>query len=164
MGRSSGEGKSYPFHYFGLENSMDCIVHGVTKSQIRLSDFHSAFIYNQMYAHRSKHVCKWRGCTVTGSPAGHAGEDRSSVCPGLRGVERLGAGGVVPDHQSLSFFSRKSHRQRRTSGLSPGLPPSSPEQGPLAACSSKFPLNTPIVILLLQAPGETVPHRCLSQL
>ena len=26
-----------------LENSMDCIVHGVTKSQTRLSDFHFHF-------------------------------------------------------------------------------------------------------------------------
>ena len=26
--------------YSGLENSMDCIVHGVTKSQTQLSDFH----------------------------------------------------------------------------------------------------------------------------
>ena len=38
--RSPGEGKGYPLQYSGLENSMDCIVHGVTKSQIRLSDFH----------------------------------------------------------------------------------------------------------------------------
>ena len=35
-----GEGKGYPVQYSGLENPMDCIVHGVTKSQIRLSDFH----------------------------------------------------------------------------------------------------------------------------
>ena len=27
-------------HYSGLENSVDCIVHGVTKSRTRLSDFH----------------------------------------------------------------------------------------------------------------------------
>ena len=27
--RSSGEGKGYPLQYSGLENSMDCIVHGV---------------------------------------------------------------------------------------------------------------------------------------
>ena len=33
LGRSLGEGKGYPLHYSGLENSMDCIVHGVTKSQ-----------------------------------------------------------------------------------------------------------------------------------
>ena len=34
------EGKDYPLQYSGLENSMDCIVHGVAKSQTRLSDFH----------------------------------------------------------------------------------------------------------------------------
>ena len=38
--RSPGEGKGYSLQYSGLENSMDCIVHGVTKSWIRLSDFH----------------------------------------------------------------------------------------------------------------------------
>ena len=36
--RSPGEQKGYPLQYSGLENSMDCIVHGVTKSQTRLSD------------------------------------------------------------------------------------------------------------------------------
>ena len=30
LGRSPGEGKGYQFQYSGLENSMDCIVHGVT--------------------------------------------------------------------------------------------------------------------------------------
>ena len=39
--RSPGEGKGYPLQYSGLENSMDCTVHGVAKSQTRLSDFHS---------------------------------------------------------------------------------------------------------------------------
>ena len=29
---SPGEGKGYPLQYSGLENSMDCIVHVVTKS------------------------------------------------------------------------------------------------------------------------------------
>ena len=32
-GRSLGEGKGYPLQYSGLENPMDCIVHGVAKSQ-----------------------------------------------------------------------------------------------------------------------------------
>ena len=32
LGRSPGEGKGYPLQYSGLENSMDCIVHGVAKS------------------------------------------------------------------------------------------------------------------------------------
>ena len=31
--RSSGEEKAYLLQYSGLENSMDCIVHGVAKSQ-----------------------------------------------------------------------------------------------------------------------------------
>ena len=41
LGRSPGEGKGYPLQYSSLENSMDCIVHGITKSQTRLSNFHS---------------------------------------------------------------------------------------------------------------------------
>ena len=39
-GRSPGEGKGYPLQYSGPENSMDCIVHGVTKSWVQLSDFY----------------------------------------------------------------------------------------------------------------------------
>ena len=39
-----GEGNGYPLQYTGLENSMDCIVHRVTKSQTQLSDFHFTFI------------------------------------------------------------------------------------------------------------------------
>ena len=31
--RFPGEGKGYPLQYSGLENSMDCIVYGITKSQ-----------------------------------------------------------------------------------------------------------------------------------
>ena len=42
-GRFPGEGKGYPLQYSGLENSMDCIVHGVAKSQTWLSDFHSLY-------------------------------------------------------------------------------------------------------------------------
>ena len=40
LGRSLGKGICYPLQYSGLENSMDCIVHGVTESQAQLSDFH----------------------------------------------------------------------------------------------------------------------------
>ena len=46
LGRSPGEGKGYPLQYSGLENSMDCIVHGVAKSRTRLSDFHSHFTFS----------------------------------------------------------------------------------------------------------------------
>ena len=44
LGRSAAEGKGYPLQYSGLENSMDCIVHGVTKSLTRLSDFHMRMV------------------------------------------------------------------------------------------------------------------------
>ena len=40
LGRSPGEGKSYPLQYSGLESSTDCIVHGVAKSWTQLSYFH----------------------------------------------------------------------------------------------------------------------------
>ena len=40
LGRSPREGKGYPLQCSGLENSMGCIVHRVTKSQTQLSDFH----------------------------------------------------------------------------------------------------------------------------
>ena len=43
LGRSLGEGKGYPLQNSDLENSMDCIVHGVTKSRTQLSDFHFHF-------------------------------------------------------------------------------------------------------------------------
>ena len=34
LGRSPGEGKGYPLQYSGQENSMDCIVLGVTESDV----------------------------------------------------------------------------------------------------------------------------------
>ena len=40
LGRSPREGVGYPLQYSGLENSMDCIVHGVTRSQTWLGNFH----------------------------------------------------------------------------------------------------------------------------
>ena len=40
LGRFAAEGIGYSLQYSGLENSMDCIVHGVAKSRTRLSNFH----------------------------------------------------------------------------------------------------------------------------
>ena len=37
--RFPGEEKGYPLQYSGLEKFMDCIVHGVTKSQSQLETF-----------------------------------------------------------------------------------------------------------------------------
>ena len=39
--------KGNPLQCSGLENFMDCIVHGVTKSRTRLSDFHFHFPFQQ---------------------------------------------------------------------------------------------------------------------
>ena len=43
LGRSSGEGKGYLLQDSGLENSLDRIVCGVTKSRTRLSELHFHF-------------------------------------------------------------------------------------------------------------------------
>ena len=40
LGRSPGDGNGNPLGYSGLENLMDCIVHGVAKSQTWLNDLH----------------------------------------------------------------------------------------------------------------------------
>ena len=56
LGRSPGEGKGYPLQYSGPENSMDCIVHGVAKSQTRLNDFHFQF---QLSLWSNSHICTW---------------------------------------------------------------------------------------------------------
>ena len=50
LGRSPGEGNGYPLQYSGLENSIDCIVYGVTNSQTRLSDFH----FTSLQSHRDQ--------------------------------------------------------------------------------------------------------------
>ena len=47
LGRSSGEGNSYPLQYSVLESCVDCIVHGIAKSWTRLSDFHFSYKMNK---------------------------------------------------------------------------------------------------------------------
>ena len=45
LGRSPGEGNGYPLQYSGQENSIDCIVHGVTKrwTLLRIFTFQHLF-------------------------------------------------------------------------------------------------------------------------
>ena len=43
VGKIPGEEKDHPLLYSGLENSTDCIVHGL-QSRTRLSDFHFHFM------------------------------------------------------------------------------------------------------------------------
>ena len=44
-GRSLEGGNGNPLQYSGLENSMYCLVHGISKSQTQLSDFHFTSFY-----------------------------------------------------------------------------------------------------------------------
>ena len=60
--RFSGEGNVYPLQYSGLENSMDIVawqatVHGVVKSQTRLSNFFSFLSSLELLAHVLWCVC-----------------------------------------------------------------------------------------------------------
>ena len=68
LGRSPGEGNGYPLQYSGLENSMDCIVHGVTKSPTGLSDFHFHLGYLHCFSCYScwcvEHPCTYHLCTL----------------------------------------------------------------------------------------------------
>ena len=59
LGRSPKEGKGYPVQYSGLENTMNCIVHVVAKSQTRLERlFHFHALEKEMATHSS--VLAWR--------------------------------------------------------------------------------------------------------
>ena len=50
LGRSPGEGKGYPLQYSGLENSMDCIDHGIAHGQTQLSYFHfTSIMYSKSF-------------------------------------------------------------------------------------------------------------------
>ena len=62
LGRSPGEGNGHPLQYSGLKNSMDCIVHGVAKSQTRLSDFPFTFHFHALEKEMGTHssVLAWR--------------------------------------------------------------------------------------------------------
>ena len=51
LGKSPREGKRYPLQYSDLENSVDSIFHGVTKSHTWLSHFHFHFLDFQKWSY-----------------------------------------------------------------------------------------------------------------
>ena len=59
LGRSPGEENGYPPQHSGLENSMDCVVHGVTKSQTWLRNFHFTSLTMEK---TGKIYLKWEIC------------------------------------------------------------------------------------------------------
>ena len=67
LGLIPGEQIGYSLQYFGLENSLDCIVHGVTESRTQLSDLHSltfrshtVSFFNPLVEELT-HFSNWRG-------------------------------------------------------------------------------------------------------
>ena len=58
VGKVPWRSECYPLQYSGLENSMDCIVHGVTKNQTRLSNFHFHFASNSEIVGMIAYVCQ----------------------------------------------------------------------------------------------------------
>jgi len=69
LGRSPGEGNGNPLQYSCLENPIDrgawqATVHGVAKSQTRLSDF-TFFLYHLSHEEiHSLYLCVWFGLFI----------------------------------------------------------------------------------------------------
>ena len=51
LGRSLGGEKGYPLQDSGLENSMDCIVHGVAKRRAQVNSFHFTLVIRRIQNH-----------------------------------------------------------------------------------------------------------------
>ena len=78
LGRSPAEGKGYPLQYSGLENSMDCTVHGVAKSWTRLSNFFTlTFILQRVYLQAHGVILRNSHCLGSVSILAQYEEERS---------------------------------------------------------------------------------------
>ena len=84
------KGKAPPIQYSGLENSMDCIVHGVAKSQTRLSDFHFHFTMVQssenpwnFQSHKSEQGVFYCVNEVTSERMGDGCQEKQPLIRGL---------------------------------------------------------------------------------
>ena len=82
LARPPGEEKGSLPQYSGLENSMDCIVHRVAKSQTRLTNFHFNFstgtCVKQLWWQRQEGRCnRLRHTHLSGNP---------SQCPWKQGL------------------------------------------------------------------------------
>ena len=67
LGREDPPGERNPLHYHGSENSMDCIVHGVTESDSaeRLSLAAAACLISRPYLHLSQEGHLMKGIRVS---------------------------------------------------------------------------------------------------
>ena len=94
LGRPPGEGKGYSLQYSGLENSMDYIVHGVAKSQTRLSDFHSLMLgKTECRKRRGWQRMRWLNCITDStnmslSKLQEIMKDREAWCAADHGIAK----------------------------------------------------------------------------
>ena len=111
--RSPGEGKGYPLQYSGLENSMDYTVHGVTKSQTRLNDFHHHHQSLCCYLPEPvRHSTRDKGHEEGGSAYAKAGSS-------LRSPPRYSRASTTQKNQSLPTLLLCALTSDFTGGLSP---------------------------------------------
>ena len=68
-GRSPGEGKGYPLQYYGLENPMDHIVHGVFQARV-LEWFAISFSRGSSHPRDRTHVSELQADALTSEPSG----------------------------------------------------------------------------------------------
>ena len=110
LGRSPGEGKDYPLQYSGLENSIDCIVHGVAKSRTRLSDFH--FLGYELYAYPGDSGGKESACNA-GDPGSipRSGRSPGEDSPRERRLSRVFLPGKSQGQRSLVGYSPWGHKE-----------------------------------------------------
>ena len=105
LGRSPGEGKGYPFQYSGLENSMDCIIHGVEESdtteRLSLSALlsHSPLIVPLSHSHQLL-LLLLELLRSLRDPYPHVCIPRLQLGQPVR----LSGAGCVQTHQSRSWF------------------------------------------------------------
>ena len=109
LGRSPGEGKGYQLQCSGLEYYLDCIVHGVTKNQTQLSDFH--FHCSLEPEHRNDYDDGSQVALMVKDPPANAGELRHRFNPWVRKIPWRKAWQPTP-----VFLPGKSHGQRRLAG------------------------------------------------
>ena len=102
--RSPGERKGYPLQYSGLENSLDCIVHGVTKSQTWVTVTITLAVLSKKEGNR-----RWR--------------QRDISCKGFKGQDFF----ILAWNETERAFMNcdgKHYFQSHCGGLKRGPPPS----------------------------------------
>ena len=93
LGRPPWEGKGYPLQYSGLENSMNCIVHGSQRvGHDWVTHFHFFFTTSTIWeAQRLLGVCQkylgppWRGSDLY--QIRQSGQQRKNICHTLKQTE-----------------------------------------------------------------------------